>query len=210
LFVEVHHGPFLVDNNLFLSPKTLLTASQGGAFVHNLIAGGLTVLPFDGRLTPFHEPHSTKIAGLHDNPVGDVRFYNNLFVNHGDLSLYDGAKLPVWMDGNIFLKDTKPSKHETNPLLKPDFDPEVKLAEMDGGLFLQMKFDHKWATEQTRKCVTTRLLGKAVISDLRFEHVDGTPYRFNKDYFGNSRSKKNPTPGPFENPGQGEVRLKVW
>ena len=47
LFVEVDHGPFLVDNNIFLSPRTLLSLSQGGAFAHNLMAGGLTVNSFD-------------------------------------------------------------------------------------------------------------------------------------------------------------------
>jgi len=42
LFVEVDHGPFLVDNNIFLSPTALLVVSQGGAYAHNLIAGGCT------------------------------------------------------------------------------------------------------------------------------------------------------------------------
>ena len=60
--------------------------------------------PFDARLTPFHKAHSTELAGMHDNPCGDDRFYNNLFVQRGDLSPYDAARLPVWMDGNVFLK----------------------------------------------------------------------------------------------------------
>ena len=73
LFVEVDHGPFLVDNNIFLSPMTLLVNSQGGAYVHNLIAGGMALNAFDGRLTPFHKAHSTEVAGLHDNPCGQRR-----------------------------------------------------------------------------------------------------------------------------------------
>jgi hypothetical protein len=39
LFIEVTHGPCLVDNNLFLSPQTLQEASQGTAYAHNIIAG---------------------------------------------------------------------------------------------------------------------------------------------------------------------------
>ena len=111
LFVEVDHGPFLVDNNIFLSPVTLLSRSQGGAYVHNLIVGAISQFPFDGRLTPFHKAHSTEVAGLHDNPSGDDRFYNNLFVERGDLSTYDTAKLPMWMDGNVFLKGAKSSSN---------------------------------------------------------------------------------------------------
>ena len=45
LFLEVDHGPFLVDNNLFLSRQAHLIVSQGGAFAHNLIAGGMHVTP---------------------------------------------------------------------------------------------------------------------------------------------------------------------
>ena len=60
LFVEVNHGPFLVDNNLFLSPIALLDASQGGAYVHNLFAGKIIIRSELRRLTPFHEAHGTK------------------------------------------------------------------------------------------------------------------------------------------------------
>ncbi len=80
LFVEVDHGPFLVDNNIFLSPMAFLSVSHGGAYVHNLVAGGLRLIPYDARTTPFHRAHSTELAGLHDNPCGDDRYYNNLFV----------------------------------------------------------------------------------------------------------------------------------
>jgi alpha-N-arabinofuranosidase len=209
LFVEVDHGPFLVDNNIFLSPTTLLDVSQGGAYVHNLIAGGVHLNPFDGRMTPFHKAHSTEVAGLHNNPCGDDRFYNNLFVQRGDLSPYDAARLPVWMDGNVFLKGTKPSKHEKNPLVQPEVDPALKLVEKTDGFYLQVRFDKAWAAERTRKLVTTELLGKAAIPNLPYERPDGTPIRVNTDYFSKRRNESNPTPGPFENPGQGNLKLKV-
>ncbi len=210
LFVEVDHGPFLVDNNVFLSPRTLLTVSQGGAFVQNLIAGGINVNSFDGRLTPFHKAHSTEVAGLHDNPCGDDRYYNNLFVMHGNLSSYDAARLPVRMDGNVFLKDAKPCKHEKNPLVAVNFDPALKLVEKTDGFYLEGRFDKAWAAERPRQLVTTDVLGRAAIPNLPYEQPDGTPIRIDTDYFGKSRNPSNPTPGPFEDPGQGELSLKVW
>jgi alpha-N-arabinofuranosidase len=208
LFVEVDHGPFLVDNNIFLSPMTLLDDSRGGAYVHNLIAGGTSMNSFDGRMTPFHKAHTTEVAGLHNNPSGDDRFYNNLFVQRGDLSPYDAARLPVWMDGNVFLKGAKPSKHEKDPLVKPDFDPALKLVEKPDGFYLEVQFDKAWAGERTRKLVTTDLLGKAAIPNLPYEQADGTPIRVNTDYFGKQRGEANPMPGPFESPGQGELKVK--
>jgi alpha-N-arabinofuranosidase len=210
LFVEVDHGPFLVDNNIFLSRTALLVVSQGGAYVHNLIAGGMVLNSFDARQTPFHKAHSTALAGMHDNPCGDDRYYNNLFVEHGDLSKYDAARLPVWLEGNVFLKGTKPSTHEKAPLLKPTGDPAVKLVEKADGVYLDLTLDKAWSVEQTRKLVTTELLGKATISDLPYEQPDGKPIRIDTDYFGKMRNEGNPFPGPFELPKGGKQMLKVW
>jgi alpha-N-arabinofuranosidase len=73
-----------------------------------------------------------------------------------------------------------------------------------------MRFDEKWIDQQARKLVTTALLGRAVIPDLPYEQPNGKPIRIDSDYLGKSRSASNPTPGPFERPGTGDLRLKVW
>lgn len=210
IFVEVDHGPFLVDNNIFLSPVSLRDRSQGGAYVHNLFAGAVKLLPFDNRQTPFLKAHSTAIAGFHDNPLGDDRYYNNLFVQSADLSQYDNAQLPVWMKGNVFLKGARPSKYESHPIVKPDRDPELHLIGKGDGLDLEIKFDKAWADVQMHKPTTTALLGRAAIPNLPYEQADGSPIHVSSDYFGKGRSNSNPTPGPFENPGNGDLVLKVW
>ena len=210
VLVEVDHGPFLMDNNLFLSRASLIDRSQGGAYVHNLFAGTIQLASYDGRRTPFLKAHSTRVAGYHDNPAGDDRYYNNLFVGHEDLRRYDKAQLPMWMDGNVFLNGAMPSAHETNALVQPAFVPALKLVEAADGLQLQMKYDPAWHTERTRKLVTTKLLGRAIIPDAPFEQPDGARIRINTDYFGQSRNASNPTPGPFEHPGPGDLKLKVW
>ena len=63
---------------------------EGGAYVHNLFAGEIGTHSDDDRMTPFHQAHSTAIAGMHKFPGGDDRYYNNVFMQHGDLSPYDG------------------------------------------------------------------------------------------------------------------------
>jgi alpha-N-arabinofuranosidase len=210
VFVEVDHGPFLMDNNLFLSALSLRDNSQGGAYVHNLFTGTIYRHGLDKRQTPFHKPHSTEVAGLHDNPIGDNRFINNLFVQGADLSVYDNAPLPVEMNGNLFLRGAKPSKYEKDPLLKLDSDPAIRLADEADGFYLEMKYEPAWSTERTRQLVTTIRLGRAIIPNLPYEQRDGKPICINTDYFGRSRNESNPTPGPFENPGRGDLKLKVW
>jgi len=234
-FFEVDHGPILMDNNLCLSKRNLLYNSQGVALVHNLFAGQIDPIQFDERETPFHKAHSTELAGLHNNPCGDTRYYNNLLTGGADLRLqYDEihlygpagelaaekkaaavkqaeeARLPSWMDGNVFFNGSHPSKHETNPLVAEKSNPEFKLVEKNGRYYLEGFLEKGWAGEQTRKLVTTKLLGKAVIPDLPFDHPDGTPYRIDTDYFGKKRNDVNPAPGPFEAPTSGKISVRVW
>jgi len=208
LFVEVDHGPFLVDHNILLSRRSVSDWSEGGAYVHNLFTGGFGLHP-QGRRTPYHKPHSTEVAGLHNIPGGDDRYYNNLFVGQNGLSPYDKAKLPVFMGGNVFLKGAKPSKHEQAPLVAPDFDPGINLVEKPDGVRLEITIDKAWAEKQ-RPLVTTDLLGKAKIPDAPYEQPDGTPYRLDADYFGKKRNEANPFPGPFARPEGGKHVLHVW
>ncbi len=90
LFVEVSHGPTLIDGNVFLSERAIKLACQGVAVVHNLIAGSLVdigigtsngTLTLDSpRYTPYHLPHRTEVAGFMTFLHGDARFYSNLFI----------------------------------------------------------------------------------------------------------------------------------
>ena len=43
-----------------------------------------------------------------------------------------------------------------------------------------------------------------------FENPDGTSLKIDTDYLGNKRSMTNPSAGPFENPGNGALKIKVW
>ena len=81
LWLEVTHGPCLVDNNIFGSKQSLLNAAQGTAYVHNLFLGGIYKYKVLQRSTPYHLPHSTKIKGFSLTYGGDERFYNNIFAN---------------------------------------------------------------------------------------------------------------------------------
>lgn len=210
LFVEVDHGPFVVDNNLFLSPESLLDVSRGGAYAHNLFTGAFRMNEYDARLTPFHKAHSTEVAGLHDNPAGDDRFLNNLLTRRADLRVYDKARLPMFIEDNVHLDGARPAKGEKNPLVAKDFDPAFRLVEKDGAVWLEGKLDAAWAQESPRKPVTTERLGKAVVPDLPYENRDGSPLTMDSDHFGAKRNLDNPFPGPFELPQGGDLSVKVW
>ncbi len=211
IFCEMQHGPLLIANNLLLSQRqSFLFNSKGIAIAHNLITGPIDNAQFDGRNTPFHRPHSTEIAGLHNAPSGDHRFYNNLFVAPCNLHSIDNSILPCFAAGNVFTKGSRPSKFDTDALARPDFDAGVKLTRKADGWYLAIAEDDAWRGAVKRKIVTTELLGKAKIPNLPYENADGSLVRIGTDYFDVKRDEAMPFPGPFERPENGKREIRVW
>ena len=88
LFVEVSHGPYLVEHNILASPASLELFSQGGAFVNNLICGTVCLEPVLERPTPYHVPHSTQVAGYAAILGGDDRHIGNIFLGGDPAAAY--------------------------------------------------------------------------------------------------------------------------
>ncbi|QUC67863.1 right-handed parallel beta-helix repeat-containing protein [Aristaeella hokkaidonensis] len=90
IFIEVGHGPTLIDNNVLMSPVSITIPSEGIACVHNLVLGGFSLINSgvdsvvngqrEPRYTPYHIRHRTEVAGFMTILHGDDRIYNNLFI----------------------------------------------------------------------------------------------------------------------------------
>ncbi len=188
LFVEVNHGPFVVDNNIFLSEISLRDWSEGGAYAHNLFGGAIVSQPEPRRSTPYHKPHSTALAGLDSTTGGDNRFYNNIFFT-GGLWVYNHREFPLQTGGNVYVSGARPYFKE--PTAAKADHPLPKLT-ASGELHME-PLANPSATQ-----VTTKLLGTAKVSRLPYENADGSPLTIDTDFFGNKRTA--PTPGPFQTP----------
>ena len=115
LWIEIAHGPTLVDNNIMLSERCVKLPAQGVAFVHNLFYGAITAVGRgvnngtekypSPRYTPIHRPHSTDITGFMTVLHGDARFYNNVFiqpdVRQGMIDICEEEHDNEWDDGNL-------------------------------------------------------------------------------------------------------------
>lgn len=227
LYMEVNHGPYLVDNNLFLSPRSLWDMSEGGAFVHNLMTGKVDNWYDMSRLTPWMQAHSTAVGGLVMTKGGDNRFYNNIFAGQGpfeyvpnkDVSpkksingfglwVYDCREFSLLTDGNVYLNGARPFAAEINHGVQPGNSAKVEFVNKGDNVFLNLAIDKALLTSK-KALVTTELLGKAEVSGCAYENPDGSPLKIDRDYFGRKRKKK-PSAGPFENPGDGKLKLKIW
>jgi hypothetical protein len=218
LFMEVDHGPFVVDNNIMLSPLNLRDWSEGGAYAHNLFAGRVDSRTEPRRSTPVHKAHSTVVAGLMSIEGGDNRFFNNIFVGEGaapqtaeaadplryggyGLWVYNHRSQPLATGGNVYVNGARPYVNEQAARMEGG---RPALAEVGGGMVLRWPVEVK---AQGTRPVTTELLGKAKTPGLGYENADGSPLRLDQDYAGKARDSARPWPGPFEGFSAGR---KVW
>jgi alpha-L-arabinofuranosidase len=228
LFMEVDHGPYLVDNNIFLSRCNLLDMSEGGAFAHNLMAGKIVTMPEKGRETPYHPAHSTVVAGLKNIQGGENRFYNNIFIGDGTtgadaskadanhsprgtgfgLWVYDEGKAPLQTGGNIYYHGAKAYVKESDAVKKTEKNPQLKL-DQNNHFILELNIGAELQNARTKQ-IATALLGKAQVPGLSYENADGSPLTIDSDYFGKKRSNSKPVVGPFENIKPGHQAFKVW
>jgi hypothetical protein len=217
IFVEVNHGPFLIDNNIMLSVGNLSDASEGGAYVHNLFAGAINAWPDLGRETPYHPPHSTAVAGLVNVKGADDRFYNNVFVKPPQaradlwfgLSIYDKREFPLQVGGNVYYHGAAAYGKETDSLTMPDIEPGIAIVERGENAYLVMDWGTGVANHST-PLVTTDMLGKARTSGQAYENPNGSPVKIDADYFGKQRNPASSVAGPFADPRPGKHEIKVW
>ena len=184
LFIEVNHGPYLLDNNIFLR-MDFKNWSQGGAYCHNIIPGAITVKP-QTRATPYHRPHTTEVLGLSSIAGGDERYLNNLTIHPAPFDSIKQIQAMV-LEGNQPVQS-------------------AKILEKDDGVYLSFELPEMNQTE----AVTAEHLGKTLVSQTTFENPDGTPMTLATDYFGNPRDPRNPGAGPFAGLGPGRHEIKVW
>lgn len=237
-FVEVSHGPYLVDNNIFTSPYCFDNAAQGGAYVHNLCCGFHNHYPVPDRSTPYHFPHSTEVLGTVPVYGGDDRWYQNLFVGGREENRfygtagYDGS--PVSLEEYIerylalghgdveqYAEVRQPAFIDGNVYLQgaEGFDREehclkdgsgAEVSVMDEGdtVFLEIALPEGMGEVKTER-ITSAKLGLTRLSEARFEAPDGASLSLGLDMNGEERGD-SPLPGPLEGLHRGKNKVAVW
>ena len=237
-FVEVSHGPYLVDNNIFTSSYGFDNAAQGGAYVHNLCCGFLNRYPVPDRSTPYHLPHSTEVLGTVPVYGGDDRWYQNIFVGGTEegrfygTSHYDGS--PVCMEEYIerflalgngdveqYAQVKQPAYIDGNVYLNgakaferektycvSDAEPMVQVIEEGSEVILEIELPEGMFGMETEQ-VTTQKLGMTRLTEERYENPDGSSLVLDCDLTGAERGQC-PTAGPLERLHAGKNRVVVW
>ncbi|MCM1261378.1 MAG: right-handed parallel beta-helix repeat-containing protein [Butyrivibrio sp.] len=238
LMVEVTHGPYLVDNNIFTSAYAFDNAAQGGAYVHNLCCGFTNSYPVLDRSTPYHLPHSTEVLGTVLVYGFDDRWYQNIFVGGKETdraygtALYNGAPISLEEyiervhalgNGDVeqFARVKQPAYINGNVYLngaeafdrekdyyKDDAETEVKVVDEGKEVYLEITMP-RGALEIPTEIVTTKMLGMVRIVEQRYENPDGSVLSLNEDLTGEVR-KDQPKAGPIESIHEGKNMIKIW
>ena len=225
LFVEVSHGPSLVDYNILGSKYSILNDAQGFAYIHNLLGGKIELRASTDRATPYHAPHSTEVTGFAAMYGGDDRYYQNIFVGgrSSDIvgtAVFDGhptsldefieiidtqqpcdhrvfhvTKQPVYVAGNVYTNGAEAFNKETDKLNKPEFDAKFSIEKEDGKVFLDITMPEGFDSFKS-DAHNTHTLGRVILVDADFENFDGSCLELNTDYFGEPVEGKS-VPGPI-------------
>lgn len=220
VFIEVCHGPCMIDNNLLLSPCSLLNVSQGTALVHNLFAGKIRLEREPNRFTMYHAPHDTAVAGMMIIYGGDDKICHNLYIGrHGEEGygnvVYNGypdrnvlsdtskddrpmayanQALPVDIHDNLYLNGAQGYEHERNAI-EDCFHAEIEVLRRDGRYAIKTNLAD-CPHVANLPIVTTSMLGTSFESEATYENADGTPIVLSVDYAGHDRGHAA-LPGPF-------------
>lgn len=237
LFIEVSHGPYIVDHNILASEYALDNFSQGGAYVNNLICGKMVQRKVLNRSTPYHIPHSTKVAGFSVILGGDDRFYNNIFVGidsmegvgtahfngyttsleeylekvhqkPGDVEIFFNVDQPVYINNNVYLNGAVPFEQESNKIVAEQFDPKFSITEEGEEVYLTCFLPENF-DEICGEIQTTKTLQRVRIANADFENPNGSEVILDIDYLGEKKAEKSVV-GPIADLQQGKNRIKVW
>lgn len=235
--IEVTHGPYLVDNNIFASEYNFTNAAQGGAYVNNLCCGLISHYPVLDRPTPYHLPHSTQVMGVIWVYGLDDRWYQNMFVGgseerpygtvtyngapvsleefveryqkyEGDyLAGYRDVKQPAYIHRNVYMQGAKAFDREEDAKMFSEWKPEVSVETVEGEAVLKITLPEGISDKENMR-ITSEILGNPRITEAGYENPDGSPIVIDTDLQGKALPE-HPQAGPIQGLKSGENTVNL-
>jgi hypothetical protein len=193
LFIEMNHGPMLVDNNILVGHE-VLSNSEATVFAHNLFVDcGYHFRPDRKRKSAYYAPHTTKPAGRGGGDVArEDLWFNNLFVRTGmdGVRKGDGYR----SDFNVFLEGAKPSAFGDAKSVVAPAPARFAITDHPLGATVTFAVDDRAAALEG-PWVDAKLAGVFTTVGQTLEDRHGKPIRVTRDLTGNAF--RHPVPGPL-------------
>lgn len=206
LFIEVGHGPILVDNNLLLS-RTEVAGFMTILHGDNRIYNNIIIQKWDpaDRVAPGQKIEKAEkleagtfwfdeypayeewIRKFKLGERADMNTMHELLNAHFD-------PLPVWIDGNAYFNGARPWKKEAHKLEDKEHKVYAELTE-EKGKYRRKTNVYDFLKDFQDGIIHSGILGEAFEPEERYENPDGSDIVLNEDYFGNHRGL-TAVPGP--------------
>ena len=199
VFLEMNHGPTLVDNNILIGEK-VRSNSEATVFAHNLFVDcGYQYNPDTKRRSAYYTPHTTKSVGTKTGTAQDEKWFNNIFIRQG---LDDVKDAPgCTSDYNIFLEGAgKSSFGEEHSIVDP-FVTGFTHESYPLGVTIKFSLNDS-ASHLKGPWVDAELVGVFSTVGQTIEDRSGNPIRVDTDI--NGKTFADPIAGPLVNIQQGK------
>jgi len=204
IFLEMDHGPILVDNNVVLSGG-VRSNSEATVFAHNLFFDCPFAMVVDlRRRSQYYKPHTRIPVGRKQGIHQDDKWYYNIFVGEGLGPVRAAPGCAA--DYNLFLAGADKSGFGDEHSVVEPFEPALKYEDRPLGVLVKFKLPEA-ALRLSGPWVDAKLVGLFPTVGQSIEDRYGKPIRVNTDFFGQRRSK--PLPGPLAKP-QAGVNTLQW
>ncbi len=192
LFLEMDHGPTLVDNNILVGGG-VKSNSEASVFAHNLFVDcPFRMVSDTRRRSQYHKPHSKIVVGRKQGIPRDDKWFYNIFVRQG-LDRVRQATGYV-SDYNLFLEGARPSRFEgTHSRIAP-WATRFERTDRPGGVSIQFAVNQP-ALEITGPWVDGQLVGVFPTVGQTIEDRDGRPIRVDVGML--DRQRPSPHVGPL-------------
>jgi len=202
LFLEMNHGPTLVDNNILIGTR-VRSNSEATVFAHNLFVDCEYMFSPDGRRPSYYKPHTREAVGQSDTAQDD-KWLNNIFVRTG-LDMVKHAK-GYESDYNVFLEGAKKSTFADQHSVVDPMVTGISVKNQPLGAVItfsvnQAPFGMKAVRVDAARVGVFPTVGQTI------EDRHGKPISVDTDINGKKFSR--PIPGPLANLKQGPNTI-VW
>ncbi len=205
LFLEMNHGPTLVDNNVFIGEPGISGNSAATIFAHNLfVDAGFGFSVDTERMATPHTPHtSIELPKKFVVPASD-KWFSNIFIRSGlaDVPEKQGDE----SDFNVFFEGAKPGLIEGKHSVVNEFSTSFKLTEKPRGVEMEFSVDSALFSVNP-PMVKSELFGIFEMNGQALEDRDGKPITVDSDF--NGKNFTSPHPGPLSDLQEGKNRL-IW
>lgn len=203
LFLEMNHGPSLVDNNIMVRGG-FRSNSQNTVFAHNLLVDCPVNYNSDtNRRSQYFVPHTTRIAGRKTGVPQNEKWYNNIFAGRG---LAQVKKAPGFeADYNLYLDGARKSSFGDEHGIVDSFELDLTTGDRSLAASISFKMTGK-AFELNPPLIDAEYFGVFPTVDQALEDSKGNPIRIKTDLHGRRRS--SPVVGPLADLRKGDNQIR--